>query len=73
MDCSTKKTETEWHNAKLDGLPCNNQQVLISVDGIYYDAIFYGDKNKFITSSNPKRAFQAEEKLLYWRDQAQEN
>jgi hypothetical protein len=58
----------KWKNTLKDKPPEHNQEVLISVDGVYYIAI-YDDKEKVFRVQYKKLLiFPANNHLIYWTE-----
>jgi hypothetical protein len=56
-----------WKNVQKDYLPADQQQVLISVAGIYYISRFHADTGTFhVENDYMQAAFNAAEHLIYW-------
>lgn len=58
----------KWKNAKHDDLPHNNQEVLITVDGINYIATYNKANNVFNLKNNPGAVFSPAKKTIYWME-----
>ncbi|MBA3682534.1 MAG: hypothetical protein H0W73_15420 [Bacteroidetes bacterium] len=58
----------KWKNAKHDDLPLNNQEVLITVDGINYIATYDKLNKAFKLNNNPGAVFFANKKTIYWME-----
>lgn len=56
-----------WKNARKDGLPRDNQEVLISVNGINYVAIFNSKQNSF-KIKHKEGVFAISEFDIYWAE-----
>lgn len=57
----------KWLNARTDKLPEHNQQVLVSVDGVYYMATFDAGNKCFILITEPPRTLVYSDKhSIYW-------
>jgi hypothetical protein len=56
----------KWNNTQQDGIPEDGQQVLISVRGINYMAIFIKDRSMFVISSPGTDEFDSRENGIYW-------
>lgn len=57
--------ELEWKNAS-DTLPDNHQEVLICVNGIYYDAVFYAVDERFVTARFKNIVFHRNKFQVFW-------
>lgn len=57
----------KWLNSKGDFPPSNNEEVEISVKGIYYDAVFYSRDNSFHVKNNIFLTFNPKDSVIYWR------
>jgi hypothetical protein len=55
-----------WRNAITDGLPHNNEEVLITVDGVVYQAIFHNKEKKFEDLKSGK-FFSVLTQKIYWQ------
>ena len=64
----TLVTEMKWYNAQRDTLPKDKQTVLISVNGVYYIAVFDKEGNNFSLKDRPSLQFNADEYLIYWTE-----
>lgn len=58
----------KWKNANRDDLPLNNQEVLITIDGINYIATYDALKSVFKLNNNPGAAFSTTKKTIYWME-----
>jgi hypothetical protein len=57
----------KWNNALKDNLPPHQEEVLISVNGIYYYGIFHADKKAFEAELElEKQQFKVGEHVIYW-------
>lgn len=56
-----------WKNALKDGLPLDKQEVLISISGINYLAIYIAELNGF-EISEPKKFIPLEYPMIYWME-----
>lgn len=56
-----------WKNASKDGLPANSQEVLISVNGINYVAIYNSTGNNF-KIKHKEGVFLINENDIYWAE-----
>ncbi len=56
-----------WKNARKDGLPNDNQEVLISVNGINYVAIYNTKENSF-KIKHKEGIFAISENDIYWAE-----
>jgi hypothetical protein len=56
----------KWFNASKDSLPRHEQEVLISVNGIYYVAHYDSTANAFRLKDQPSDYFQIGEYVIYW-------
>jgi hypothetical protein len=56
-----------WKNATKDGLPQNKQEVLITVDGVNYVAMYNALKNLFETTTGTKFKIP-DENAIYWQE-----
>jgi hypothetical protein len=58
----------DWTNSIIDGLPQHNQEVLISVNGINYIALYNADKMGFTVRDMEKLFFiNNNEQPIYWK------
>jgi hypothetical protein len=57
-----------WNNAQKDKLPLHEQEVLVSVDGIYYITTYDSSQKIFRLKESPETFFTPEEKVIYWTD-----
>ncbi len=55
-----------WRNAKIDGLPDNNEVVIISVEDVTYHAIFHNKEKKFEDTKSGK-FFSVLSQKIYWQ------
>lgn len=58
----------KWKNANRDDLPLNNQEVLITVDGINYIATYDALNRLFKLNNNPGATFSTHKKTIYWME-----
>ena len=58
---------SNWKNA-ADHQPKDNQSVLISVNGIYYDAIYKKDKDLYKPKKFDLLQFPVKIFTVYWRE-----
>ena len=56
----------KWKNTSKDELPKNVQDVLISVDGVYYTAI-YDAIEKGFKLKNELKFFPVKNTIIYWK------
>ncbi len=57
----------KWFNAQRDELPHPDQQVLISVNGVYYICRFDASNRRFIIKEEDKNSvFAIDDYLIYW-------
>ncbi len=61
-------TEIEWKNTLNDQLPIDKQDVLISVNGIYYTAVYDRLNRKFVLKYEVGVFFPVENKSIYWKE-----
>lgn len=62
------ETGIQWHNASKGILPLDNQEVLISFNGIYYFTVYDLNFNLFRLRENPVKYFNAIENEICWID-----
>jgi hypothetical protein len=55
-----------WYNADMDSLPLNGSEVLASVNGVYYLAIYDENIRAFRLKDQPEEYFAIGEQLIYW-------
>jgi hypothetical protein len=55
-----------WRNALVDGLPEKNEEVLISIKGVNYQAI-YRDKEKKFEDKMSGKFFSIFTDIIYWQ------
>ena len=59
----------KWRNTRLDKLPRDNQEVLLSKQGINYVAIYSeNDKSFRIEENGKENIIQSDEDHLYWTE-----
>lgn len=59
----------KWRNTRLDKLPRDNQEVLLSKNGINYVAIYNEKDKSFRAGENGKeKIIQSDEDQLYWTE-----
>jgi hypothetical protein len=58
----------KWYNAQRDELPSDGQQVLVSVNGVYYITVFDEKEKKFRLRDQQQTFFHADEYLIYWTE-----
>jgi hypothetical protein len=56
----------KWFNADRDHLPSHEQEVLISVNGIYYMAYYDSTIKAFRLKEEPSDYFQVGGHYIYW-------
>lgn len=59
--------KTEWKNTCKGELPKNNQDVIISVDGIYFTAIYSAVEKGFKLKYELGKFFLVENAVIYWK------
>jgi hypothetical protein len=57
----------KWKNTNKDQLPLDNQDVLISVDGIYYTAVYTATEKGFKLKYELGKFFLVENTAIYWK------
>ena len=58
-----------WNNAQKDKLPEEGQQVLISVNGIYYICAYDAGERAFkIRDESRETVFTVDDYLIYWTE-----
>ncbi|PBQ30490.1 hypothetical protein CNR22_01470 [Sphingobacteriaceae bacterium] len=59
----------KWRNTRLDKLPKDKQEVLLSKDGINYVAV-YTEKGKFFSfdEKGKEKIIRSNEEQLYWTE-----
>jgi hypothetical protein len=58
-----------WYNAQKDKLPEDGQQVLISVNGVYYICKYQEEKRQFkIEDELRETAFKVDDYMIYWTE-----
>jgi hypothetical protein len=58
----------KWKNALRDGLPGDNEQVLISADGVYYICIFEEKKGEFRSAEGTRSNYFKADTHVYWTE-----
>jgi hypothetical protein len=58
----------KWNNAQRDELPGDQEQVLISVNGVYYIAVYDATERKFRLRDEWESSFAADDYLIYWTE-----
>lgn len=56
----------KWYNADKDRLPQNGEEVLTSVEGIYYISIYDETVKGFRLKDEPSQLFVIGEQHIYW-------
>lgn len=56
----------EWKNARSDKPPKDKQNVIISVNGIYYDAIYEAKQHVFSAKNFGMLQFSPDKFTIYW-------
>jgi hypothetical protein len=56
----------KWYNALVDQSPKHHQQVLVSVDGIYYMAVYDEEKNYFVSDDEDQNILNSKSGVIYW-------
>jgi hypothetical protein len=62
----SKALKMNWLNAKVDGSPNHNEEVIISVEGVYHVAVYNAKNKAYISAKNKKQSFKASEENIYW-------
>jgi hypothetical protein len=57
-----------WNNASVDALPADGQEVLMSVDGVYYIGIYKSHEQIFKLKDQPDQHFKLTEYRIYWTE-----
>jgi hypothetical protein len=58
-----------WNNSQVDGLPKDREEILISVDGVYYIAMYDEEKKLFRVENEQKETFfRVNEQVIYWTE-----
>jgi hypothetical protein len=60
--------KTKWKNARKDGAPSSNRDILISVDGIYYTAMYDSFEDVFKLKYELGKIFQIKNSVIYWME-----
>jgi hypothetical protein len=58
----------KWKNAKKDDLPPVGKEVLISVDGVYYIAVYQDTDEAFRVRNREWLKFLLADHLIYWAE-----
>jgi hypothetical protein len=58
----------KWKSAHKSELPKNGEQILISVDGIYYLAVYEAELGLFRPRGERNVFFNPLENLIYWTE-----
>jgi hypothetical protein len=58
----------KWKNVLLDELPGHEQEVLISVKGIYYLTKFNAEEKRFYLIEDPESFFELAGNIIYWTE-----
>jgi hypothetical protein len=56
----------KWYNTRLDKLPADKQEVLISDNGEHYIAIYDANRKHFRVEEERELIFKTDRKKLYW-------
>jgi hypothetical protein len=57
----------KWNNALRDAPPVHNQEVLISVEGVYYVTTYDAGKNWYVLRDDKRQHFEPSERnVFYW-------
>lgn len=62
----------KWLNANLDGLPAHQQEVFISVDGVYHLAVFNSLNQTFAVKDDATKIYPVKEHVIYWMENTPE-
>jgi hypothetical protein len=57
-----------WKNASKDGLPAHSREVLISIGGVYYVAVYKAEEKMFEEILYQKRFRAGEVETVYWTE-----
>jgi hypothetical protein len=58
-----------WNNTQGDGLPGNEEEVLIAVEGVYYIALFDKIRKTFFVNEEQKqKSFKVGDHQIYWTE-----
>jgi hypothetical protein len=58
----------KWKNAVTDGPPQDKEQVLISVEGVYYIATYHAPDRLFRVYDQIAGYFFIDKQLIYWTE-----
>lgn len=58
----------KWVHVQTDKLPKDKQSVLLSVNGIYYEAEYSGKENLFLCKKHENISFSPKFDNFYWTD-----
>jgi hypothetical protein len=58
----------KWNSTQRDKLPKDAQEVLISVEGINYVAVYNKEKDIFTVTIPKKITYKASDSLIYWTE-----
>jgi hypothetical protein len=61
-----QKLPMKWNNAGRDKPLKDRQKVLISVNGIYYDAVYDAQENTYLPVKFSRIVFSPKEHQIYW-------
>ncbi len=56
----------KWFNSQNEKLPSDKQLVLLSVNGIYYEAVFQEKGNLFVCSKHENITFSPKFDVFFW-------
>ena len=56
----------KWYNAEKDELPSHNEEVLISVNGVYYITVYNRTEDHFYLKEQPDTFFSVGHVPIYW-------
>lgn len=61
-------TITNWKNTLNDELPSDKQDLIVSVDGVYYMAVYDAAGQRFTLKYEIGAFFSVENTSIYWKE-----
>lgn len=61
-------TEFKWKNSLNDTLPSDGHDVLISVNGVYYAAVYDAKAKRFVLKYELGISFPVGASVIYWKE-----
>ena len=61
-------TDFKWKSSTNDELPSDRQDVLISINGIYYAAVYDAPGKRFVLKYEIGVSFPVNSSVIYWKE-----